>query len=80
MVSVPRTDEERKILKILGDNIRRIRRTTHRDQLDFAFECRIHQSTFCRMEYGQVNVRFTKIIEIAKRFNIDITEFTKGIL
>ncbi len=59
---------------MIGDKIRLVREEKKLKQLDVAIQLGIEQSTYAKIENGQIKITVERIIKIAKIFNVPITD------
>jgi transcriptional regulator with XRE-family HTH domain len=62
------------ILKILGANIRKIRKSQKMTQLDLEVASGVFAGDISKIENGQINVAFTTLIKLAIGLNVDLNE------
>ena len=67
-------DSDRKKLKLLGANIRRLREAKQLSLRDMSYACNIDNSKISKIEKGQVNITFTTILQIAEALEIQPSE------
>jgi transcriptional regulator with XRE-family HTH domain len=65
-------------LRVLGQNIRRIRKENRLTQEDVADKARLNSSYYGRIERGEINVTIETLAAIAHALNVDIPEFFTG--
>lgn len=69
--------EEKKFLKQIGYNIRRLRMKKGLSQLDLASVCGFEKSSIGRIENGNTNPTAKTLLKIAKALNVRVTELVK---
>ena len=71
-------DSDRKKLKLLGANIKRLREARQLSLRDMSYACNIDNSKISKIEKGQVNITFTTILQIAEALEIQPSEILKA--
>lgn len=66
-------------LIVLGDRIRKIRKSKGLSQEQLAFNANVDRSYVGGIERGERNISFLTLTKIAKCLDCDIAAFTKGI-
>ncbi|MDR2065631.1 MAG: helix-turn-helix domain-containing protein [Prevotellaceae bacterium] len=64
-------------LKKLGNNISIVRRSLGLTQEEVAFNLNISSTSYAKIERGETNVPFLRLIQIADYFKIDIVDLVK---
>jgi transcriptional regulator with XRE-family HTH domain len=67
-------DSDKKNLKLLGANIKRLREAKHLSLRDLSYACNIDNSKISKIEKGQVNITFTTLLQIANALEIHPSE------
>jgi transcriptional regulator with XRE-family HTH domain len=67
-----------KPLRILGQNIRQIRKENRLTQEDVADKARLNSSYYGRIERGEINVTVDTLTSIAQALNVDAAELFKS--
>ncbi len=62
-------------LKDLGANIASVRRSLGLTQENVAFDLNISSTSYAKIERGETNVSFMRLVQIADYFQVDIMEF-----
>jgi transcriptional regulator with XRE-family HTH domain len=65
------------ILKILGANIRKVRKSQKMTQLDLEVASGVFAGDISKIENGQINVAFTTLIKLAIGLKVDLNELYK---
>lgn len=65
-------------LKIVGDNIRRVRQKNNMSQRDLAKKINVTNGNVSQFETGIRELGIMKILEISKYLNTTVDELTKG--
>lgn len=58
-------DSDKKKLRLLGANIKRLREAKQLSLRDMSYACNIDNSKISKIEKGQINITFTTILQIA---------------
>ena len=66
-------------LKILGQNIRRLRLARNLSQEMFAYEANIDRSYIGQVERGERNVAFINVVKMARALGVSVSELTEGV-
>jgi transcriptional regulator with XRE-family HTH domain len=61
-------------LRVLGQNIRRIRKESRLTQEDVSDKAHLNSSYFGRIERGEMNVTIETLMAIAQALNVDVSE------
>jgi transcriptional regulator with XRE-family HTH domain len=69
--------EEKNLLKLLGDNIVRIKKEKNLKSKEIYEELDIDKSNYRRIEAGKTNVSILLLSRIAKALNVDLNELFK---
>jgi transcriptional regulator with XRE-family HTH domain len=64
-------------LKKLGNNIFIVRRSLGLTQEEVAFNLNISSTSYAKIERGETNVPFLRLVQIADYFKIDIVDLVK---
>jgi transcriptional regulator with XRE-family HTH domain len=64
-------------LKTLGRNIRRTRQAQGLTQENVAADLGCSLNTYTKVERGETNVPFTRLIQIAKYLNVNVAELVR---
>jgi len=64
-------------LATLGKNIARTRRHQNLTQENVAFDLGISKTSYAKIERGETNISFLRLVQIADYFHVDISEFVK---
>ena len=64
--------------KVIGENIRTLRRAKGWTQEKLARRCRMNSDHLSTIELGMVNVGIVNLIRIAKALGSSVTELIKG--
>ena len=67
----------KQILKIFGENLRRIRTEKGLSQRDLSALCNIDNAEISRMENGQVNVSLTTVSQLADALEVPFLKLLK---
>lgn len=67
-----------KPLRVLGQNIRQLRKESRLTQEDIADKARLNSSYYGRIERGEINVTIETLSAIAQALNVDTTELFKS--
>ncbi len=62
--------KDRRILKVFGENLKKIRKSKRFSLRALSYECEIDYSDIHKIENGQINITFTTIIELAKGLSV----------
>ncbi len=62
-------------LKELGANIASVRRSLGLTQENVAFDLNISSTSYAKIERGETNVSFLRLVQIADYFKVDIMDF-----
>ena len=65
-------------LRTLGINIARIRRLRNITQENTAFDLDISKTSYSKIERGETNISFLRLVQIAEYFKVDVSELVKG--
>ena len=65
-------------LKILGKNIRKVRQQTGLTQENAANDLDCSLNTYTKIERGQTNVPFLRLVQIAEYYKVPLSELVKG--
>jgi transcriptional regulator with XRE-family HTH domain len=63
-------DTDKKKLKILGANIKRLREAKQLSLRELSYSCNIDNSKISKIEKGHVNITFTTIMQLAEALEI----------
>lgn len=64
-------------LKELGDNIARVRRFRNLTQEDVALSLNISITSYAKIERGETNVSFLRLVQIAECLDVPVAQFVK---
>jgi transcriptional regulator with XRE-family HTH domain len=64
-------------LKKLGNNISAVRRSLGLTQEDVAFSLNISSTSYAKIERGETNVPFLRLVQIAEYFKIELVDLVK---
>ncbi|MCK9156851.1 MAG: helix-turn-helix domain-containing protein [Paludibacteraceae bacterium] len=64
-------------LKQLGNNIFKIRRSLNLTQESVALDLNISSTAYAKIERGETNVSFLRLVQIADCFNVDLEDLIK---
>ncbi len=64
-------------LKELGANIASVRRSLGLTQENVAFDLNISSTSYAKIERGETNVSFLRLVQIADYFKVDVIEFIR---
>lgn len=67
-------DSDKKKLKLLGANIKRLREAKQLSLRDMSYACNIDNSKIAKIEKGQINITFTTILQIADALETNPSE------
>jgi transcriptional regulator with XRE-family HTH domain len=67
-------DSDKKKLKILGANIKRLREGKQLSLRELSYACNIDNSKISKIEKGGVNITFTTLIQLAEALEIHPSE------
>jgi len=67
-------DSDKKKLKILGANIRRLREGKQLSLRELSYACNIDNSKIAKIEKGLVNITFTTLMQLAEALEIHPSE------
>ncbi len=67
-------DSDKKYLKILGANIKRLRESKDLSLRQLSYACNIDNSKIAKIEKGQVNITFTTLLQLATALEIHPSE------
>jgi transcriptional regulator with XRE-family HTH domain len=67
-------ESDKKNLKLLGANIRRLREAKKLSLREMSYACNIDNSKISKIENGQINITFTTILQIASALEIHPSE------
>ena len=70
---------EQQALKLLGDNIRKLRTQKKFSQEDFSNIAEIDRSYVGQVERGERNISFKNLFRIATALDVSVSELTVGI-
>jgi transcriptional regulator with XRE-family HTH domain len=65
-------------LATLGRNIANVRRAKNLTQENVAFDLDISKTSYAKIERGETNISFLRLVQIADYFHIDVSELVKG--
>ena len=65
-------------LATLGRNIAKIRKQRDLKQETVAFDLDISKTAYSKIECGETNVPFLRLVQIAEYFKVDVSELVKG--
>lgn len=65
-------------LRTLGRNISHIRRLQNLTQENVAFDLDISKTSYAKIERGETNISFLRLVQIAEYFKVDVSELVKG--
>ena len=65
-------------LKILGKNIRKVRQQTGLTQENAANDLDCSLNTYTKIERGETNVQFLRLVQIAEYYKVPLSELVKG--
>lgn len=65
-------------LATLGRNIARVRRHQNLTQENVAFDLDISKTAYSKIERGETNISFLRLVQIADYFNVDVAELVNG--
>lgn len=69
--------EDKDYLKLIGENITRIRKSKNLSTNELANLCEMEKSNLIPIEKGRINVTVNTLIKISKALEIEITELFK---
>ena len=64
--------------KILGKNIRKVRQQTGLTQENAANDLDCSLNTYTKIERGETNVPFLRLVQIAEYYKVPLSELVKG--
>lgn len=64
-------------LRTLGRNISYIRKMQNLTQENVAFDLDISKTSYAKIERGESNISFLRLVQIADYFHVDTTELVK---
>ncbi|MEO6508798.1 MAG: helix-turn-helix transcriptional regulator [Patescibacteria group bacterium] len=67
-------ENNKKYLKILGANIKRLRETKNLSLRELSYACDIDNSKISKIEKGQINITFTTLLQLANALEIHPSE------
>ncbi|MEJ7737014.1 MAG: helix-turn-helix transcriptional regulator [Chitinophagaceae bacterium] len=67
-------ESNKKYLKILGANIKRLRETKQLSLRELSYACDIDNSKISKIEKGQINITFTTLLQLANALEIHPSE------
>lgn len=67
-------DSDKKKLKILGFNIKRLREGKNLSLRELSYACNIDNSKIAKIEKGAVNITFTTLIQLAEALEVHPSE------
>jgi transcriptional regulator with XRE-family HTH domain len=67
-------ESDKKNLKLLGANIKRLREAKKLSLREMSYACNIDNSKISKIENGQINITFTTILQIALALEIQPSE------
>ncbi len=67
-------DSDKKKLKILGANIKRLREGKQLSLRELSYGCNIDNSKIAKIEKGLVNITFTTLVQLAEALEIQPSE------
>ena len=73
---MPRSQEKREILRLLGVQIREIRVSKGLSQQELASACDLEKSNMSRLEAGNTNPTFLTLHKISKALNVPVKELS----
>lgn len=65
-------------LRTLGRNIAQVRRRQNLTQDSVAFDLDISKTAYSKIERGETNISFLRLVQIAEYFKVDVSELVKG--
>lgn len=65
-------------LATLGRNIARVRRHQNLTQENVAFDLDISKTAYSKIERGETNISFLRLVQIAEYFKVDVAELVNG--
>ncbi len=65
-------------LATLGKNIAHVRRAKNLTQENVAFDLEISKTSYAKIERGETNISFLRLVQIAEYFNVDVAELVNG--
>ncbi|MBO7145795.1 MAG: helix-turn-helix transcriptional regulator [Salinivirgaceae bacterium] len=65
-------------LASLGKNIAYVRRAKNLTQENVAFDLEISKTSYAKIERGETNISFLRLVQIAEYFKVDVSELVKG--
>lgn len=63
---------QKRILIVIGENIRKYRLEKGWSQEDLAFECELHRTYIGAVERGEKNITILNLIKIKEKLGVDI--------
>jgi transcriptional regulator with XRE-family HTH domain len=66
--------ESKDILKELGDNIRKVRKSRNMTQLDLEVASGITAGDVSKIENGLINIAFTTLVKLASALDVELNE------
>lgn len=69
--------EDKDLLKLIGENITRIRKSKNLSTNAFASLCEMEKSNLIPIEKGRINVTVSTLLKISNALDINITELFK---
>ena len=69
---------KQELLNIVGNNIRRIRKSKSMTQADLAFKLNVDPGKIGRTERGEYDFKISSLLFIAKGLDVDICELIKN--
>jgi len=70
-------DSDKKYLKILGANIKRLREAKGLSLRQLSYACNIDNSKISKIEKGQINITFTTLLQLANALEMHPSELLK---
>jgi transcriptional regulator with XRE-family HTH domain len=67
-------ESDKKNVKLLGANIKRLREAKKLSLREMSYACNIDNSKISKIENGQINITFTTILQIALALEIQPSE------
>lgn len=73
------TQEEKKVLKKIGDNIGKVLIKRGKTAKEIAKKTNINQNTISHIKTGQADPRALTLYKMSQELNVDINDFFKGV-
>ena len=70
-------ERDKKYLKILGANIKRLREAKQLSLRELSYACNIDNSKISKIEKGQINITFTTLLQLASALEMHPSELLK---